>query len=448
MTKLEARNTQTRVKHEILAKYLDTWGGIIVSGLIHARPKVRRFVYVDCFSFIGRYSGEKEDEIQKREMKEVFGSPIIGINALDKLIEHSKRMGIDIRANTILVEKDKKYFSGLKETLGIAGFEDRVQETKNFSSLRNGEIAIVNDDATLIADDLLAFTTQPDTWAFYLIDPFGPSGIPFDFVKKIVSKEKHDVMINFIYEDLLRKTGMCLKERPTHNEKQLVEHWTNAFGGEWWKDIARQTLLQENDANERFLSESLEEYGDSIVVNPENIIEVKEQKFVSAYRDVLYSMDKSLAIKLVNLRFGDKERTMFYLFLTTHDPSGALELNKILYEAKYLEYELRHRLNTAKKNAPPANQMFLIPPDEIKVPEYEKIPRPSVEEIATNILQILQGQKLSRKEVYYALVNTEYFPAEIDKALRLLRRQEKAKFDGDLGHRTVIRFSKSSKKPK
>lgn len=450
MTKLEARNTQTRVKHEILAKYLDTWGGIIVSGLINARPKVRRFVYVDCFSFIGRYSGEKEDEIQKREMKEVFGSPIIGINALDKLIEHSKRMGVDIRVNTILVEKDKKYFSGLKETLGIAGFENRVQETKIFSSLVNGEIAIVNDDATLIADDLLAFTTQPDTWAFYLIDPFGPSGIPYDFVKKIVSKEKHDVMINFIYEDLLRKTGMCLKENPTPSEKQLVEYWTNAFGGEWWREIARQTLLQENDANERFLKESFEEYGDSIVVNPESIIEVKEQKFVSAYRDVLYSMDKSLAIaiKLVNLRFGDKERTMFYLFLTTHDPSGALELNKILYEAKYLEYELRYRLNTAKKNAPPADQMFLIPPDEIKVPEYERIPRPSVEEIATYIFQKLQGQELSRKDIYYALVNTEYFPSEIDKALRLLRRKEKLKFDGNLGHRTVIKFSKISKKGK
>lgn len=439
MTKIEPRNTQTRVKHEILSRYLDTWGGIIVSGLRNARPRPRHFVYVDCFSFIGRYSGEKEDEIQQREVKDVFGSPVIGINALDKLLAHSQKMGVDIRVSSVLVERDKKVFNGLKETLQLAGYGNRIEETNNFSKLKNGQIAIVNADATQIADELLAYTNQPDTWAFYLVDPYGPSGIPYEFVKKIVSKDKHDVMINFIYEDLLRKTGMCLKENPTSSEKLLVEYWTKAFGGDWWKDIARQTLLAEED--NRYLREALGEYGEEIVVNPEQLVEVKEQKFVSAYRDVLHSMDKSLVTKLVNLRFGDKERTMFYLFLTTHDPSGALELNKILYEAKYLEYELRYRLNVAKKNAPPANQMFLIPPEEIKVPEYERMPRPKSEEIESHILSRFLGQTLSRKDVYYELAHTDYFPAEIDKALRHLRNNGKAEFDGSLSHRTIVKFA-------
>lgn len=439
MTKLEPRNTQTRVKHEILSRYLDTWGGIIVSGLRNAHPRVRHFVYVDCFSFVGRYSGEKEDEIQKRESKEVFGSPIIGINALDKLLVHSKKMGIAIQVNAILVEKKKTYFNGLKETLQLAGYQNRVEETKDFHSLRNGQIALVNADAIQTVDELLAYTTQPDTWAFYLIDPYGPSGIPYDFVKKIVSKDKHDVMINFIYEDLLRKTGMCLKENPTSSEKQLIEYWTKAFGGEWWKELARQTLLAE--ADNRYLREALGEYGEGLVINSEQLVEVKEQKFVSAYRDVLHSMDKSLVIKLVNLRFGDKERTMFYLFLTTHDPSGALELNRILYDAKYLEYELRYRLNMAKKTAPPQNQMFLIPPEEIKVPEYERVPRPSSEEIESYVFKRFRGQTLSRKDVYYELTHTDYFPSEIDKALRHLRSNGKANFEGSLSHRTSIEFS-------
>lgn len=442
MAKLEVRNTQTKVKHEILSKYLDTWGGIIVSGLRNAKKKTRHFVYVDCFSSVGRYSGEKEDEIQKREMKEVFGSPIIGIKALDKLLLHAKKMEVDIKVTTILVERDKKTFSGLKETLSIGGFENRTRENIDFSNLKNGEIIVLNEDATNIADILLGYTAQPDTWAFYLIDPYGPSGIPFDFVQKIVSTEKHDVMINFIYEDLLRKTGMALKESPSSSEKQLVEYWTKAFGGEWWKDIARQTLLQEDSSIDKFIKETMGEYNENLVVNPEYITEFKEQKFVSAYKDVLYSMDSSLAIKLVNLRFSDKERTMFYLFLTTHDPSGALELNRILHEAKYLEYELRYRLNSAKKNVPPENQPFLIPPDEIKVPEYERLPRPSVEEIANLISQKFSGQKVSRKDIYNYLVNSLYFPSEIDKALRHLRKNEVAKFDGDLGHRTVIEFSK------
>lgn len=439
MTKLEPRNTQTRVKHEILSRYLATWGGIIVSGLRNARPRVRHFVYVDCFSFVGRYSGEKEDEIQKRESKEVFGSPIIGINALDKLLTHSKKMGVDIRVNAILVEKGKKYFSGLRETLQLAGYKDRVEETKDFFSLKNGQISVVNSDAIQIVDELLAYTSQPDTWAFYLIDPYGPSGIPYDFVKKIVSQDKHDVMINFIYEDLLRKTGMCLKENPTSSEKQLVEYWTKAFGGEWWKELARQTLLAE--ADNRYLREALGEYGEGLVINTEQLVEVKEQKFVSAYRDVLHLMDKSLVIKLVNLRFGDKERTMFYLFLTTHDPSGALELNRILYDAKYLENELRYRLNIAKKTAPPQNQMFLIPPEEIKVPEYERVPRPSSEKIESYVFNRFRGQTLLRKDVYYELTHTDYFPSEIDKALRHLRSNGKANFEGSLSHRTSIKFA-------
>jgi three-Cys-motif partner protein len=414
-----------------------------VSGLRNARPRPRHFVYVDCFSFTGRYSGEKEDEIQQRQSKEVFGSPIIGINALDKLLAHSQKMGVDIRVSSILVERDKKVFNGLKESLQLAGFRNRIEETNDFSRLKNGQIAVVNTDATQIVDELLAYTTQPDTWAFYLVDPYGPSGIPYEFVKKIVSKDKHDVMINFIFEDLLRKTGMCLKENPTSSEKQLVEYWTKAFGGDWWKEIARQTLLAEEE--NKYLKEALGEYGESIVVNPEQLVEVKEQRFVSAYRDVLHSMDNSLVTKLVNLRFGDKERTMFYLFLTTHDPSGALELNKILYEAKYLEYELRYRLNMAKKTAPPANQMFLIPPEEIKVPEYERMPRPRSEEIESHILNRFLGQTLSRKDIYYELAHTDYFPTEIDKALRHLRSNGKAKFDGDLNHRTIIKFA--SKKP-
>lgn len=151
-------------------------------------------------------------------------------------------------------------------------------------------------------------------------------------------------------------------------------------------------------------------------------------------------MDKSLVSKLVNLRFGDKERTMFYLFLTTHDPSGALELNRILYEAKYLEYELRYRLNIAKKTAPPANQMFLIPPEDIKVPNYERASRPNSKEIESFIFKRFCGQVLSRKEIYYELTLTDYFPSEIDKALRHLRKSGKANFEGSLNHRTNITF--------
>ena len=84
MNDLRYRNTQTNVKHEILAKYLDTWGGIIVNGLRNAkRQRLWQFVYIDCFSYKGKYLGDMEDALRhKATVEPVYGSPIIGIQAL------------------------------------------------------------------------------------------------------------------------------------------------------------------------------------------------------------------------------------------------------------------------------------------------------------------------------------------------------------------------------
>ena len=458
MQALDPRHTQTRVKHEILSRYLDTWGGIIVGGLTKARrPSEWHFVYVDCFSSFGKYAGEKEDTYKNSNpISEVEGSPFIGIKALDRLLSHAQqKMGVKIRVNTILIEKNKKTYEGLLENLQKAGYGDRLKKTNDFHSLDRGQIAVVNDDSTLLANDLLLYTAHSDTWAFYLIDPRGPSGIPYDFVKKIVSQEHHDVMINFIYEDLLRKTGMCLKDNPSLQEKQLVDHWSKAFGGDWWIEVARETLLnEESTRNFRIALDGIpmSDMEEGTPFTDEELAEVKEQTFVSAYRDALRSMDKNLVNKLVSLKFGDKERTMFYLFLTTHDATGALTLNRILSDAKYLEHELRIRLKNAKKPIPPdppVKQMTLwtILPFEVKVPEPTKntepeiAPRPTNEEIGKFIMERFAGKKATRKNVYKELANTLYFPEEIDKALRYLRRIEQAEFDGDPRHTTLITFS-------
>jgi three-Cys-motif partner protein len=296
MAGLQPRNTQTRVKHEILSRYLDAWGGIIVGGLTKARKMSEwHFVYVDCFSYLGKYSGEKEDTYHNRN-SEVDGSPLIGIKALDRLLDHAQeKMGVKIRVNSILIEKDKNTYQGLLANLQRAGYGQRLKETQDFSTLKNGQIATINNDATLLANDLVVYTAHPDTWAFYLIDPRGPSGIPFDFVKMIVSRDHHDVMINFIYEDLLRKTGMCLKEDSSLSEKQLVDHWSRAFGGDWWIELARETLLNEElNRNFRLALDGIPlDDMEEMPFTDEELAEVKEQKFVSAYRDVLRSMDKN-----------------------------------------------------------------------------------------------------------------------------------------------------------
>jgi three-Cys-motif partner protein len=441
---LQYRSTQTQVKHEILARYLDAWGGIIINGLCHAKhQRVWQFVYVDCFAYKGKYAGDQENIFRHDATTgPVYGSPIIGLRALDKLAAYATSLGIQVVTNTVLIEKDPANYRDLHDTLQECGLSGRIQETLKFSSLDNGEIAMVRDDATKLGDKLTAYTIRPGIWAFYLIDPYGPSGIPYDFVRKIVKGNHHDVMINLIYEDLVRKTGMALNKGlgPTH--KQLVDHWKNAYGNALWDQIVVKTLVDIRDHcywRDVLGGIPLDDMEDTVIMTDEQLAEAKERAFVFGYQQTLESMDPRIAIKLSALQFPDRDRTMFYLFLTTHDPTGALLINQKLYEAKLLEYELRYKFNTLR-HIPCGQMSFWDPVQNVPRPPTDE--RPAIEIIANEIYRRLQGKILTRKGVYICLADSLFFPTEIDSALKLLKRQGRLLYDGSkLTHHTQMQFA-------
>ena len=444
MNTLNLRRTQTQVKHEILTKYLDTWGGIIVNGLVQANPQhLWKFVYVDCFAFKGKYEGDEENYFRHDVISlPVYGSPIIGIKALDKLAAYASKQGIKIETNIILIEKEISNFRDLQNTLRECGFDKRVKETLDFSTLNKGEIALVNKDSTTIVDKLTNYTDRLGVWAFYLIDPWGPSGIPYEFVKKIVNGNRHDTMINFIYEDLVRKAGMAVSADLPPQHSKLVDHWRIAFGGARWDQIILKTVTDIRDYcywRDMLGDIKLDSLEEKEIMTDEELVEIKEWVFVNEYQKTLASMDPSFAIKLTALQFPDKDRTMFYLFLTTHDPTGALSLNKILFDAKYLELELRYRVN-ALRSVPPGQMSFWDPIENMLKPTADG--RPSIEIVADEILTRLHGKVLNRKEVYFSLVDTIYFPTEINNALKLLIKKGRVLMDGNkLTHRTRLTFS-------
>lgn len=425
MKNLQYRSTQTQVKHEILTRYLDTWGGIILRGLIHSKYQhTWRFIYVDCFAYTGKYLGDKENIFQNdNSTGQVYGSPIIGIRALDKLVLYAASLGVQIVTNSILIEKDPSNYQDLKKTLDECGLHSRVQETNNFSNLQNSEIALINADATTLGDQLVRYTNVKGTWSFFLIDPFGPSGIPFDFVKKIIKGEHHDVMINLIYEDLVRKTGMVLNNNIKPQLKQLVDYWKNAYGTSIWEQNVIKGIEEIN--NHRNFREALDgipldDMEDTDLLTDEQLVEKRKKILIESYQQTLRSMDSNVAIKLSALQFPDRDRTMFYLFLTTHDPTGALAINQILYDAKLLEYELKYRYNILRRI--PCGQMSLWNPVE-NIPEQSTEQRPTIDEIANEIFRCLKGQYLTKRQVYMNLIDTLYFPPEIEKALKLLKKQ-------------------------
>jgi three-Cys-motif partner protein len=439
-----ARKTQTRLKHEILQRYLDAWGGIIVS---HLRRSVKkngwRFIYVDCFAFQGIYSGEKEDELQHINSEPVFGSPIIGIQALDKLTEHAKRANLSIITNSILIEQDSTIYKQLRRTLEEQGWKDRIRETTDLFELRPGEIAVINCSSTSFVDELIKFSDQNYTWAFYLLDPWGAKGIPYNFVKKIVSCKRHDVMINFIYEAFEMKSGLALRNHLTPAQKRQVDYWKKAFGDSCWyeyiipqlKDIRNQQFLKASldedipleDMPEGFLTE-------------EEVSEIRGRMSSRGYMRSLKSMDENINIKMIDLKFPDKDRIMMILFLTTHDSTGALALNRILWEAKFREFIYRnryHRIQSIFRKSP-MQLSLLNPVSDITNPPADK--RPQVEEIAEDIYYIFKGKTIERKDLYAGLVNTIYFPSEIDQGLKYLKRLGKVDFKGNLKHQTQIKF--------
>jgi three-Cys-motif partner protein len=455
---LKPRDVQTQVKHKILEKYLGTWGGIILNGLKglaahhkqwYGKQLEHHFVYVDCFAYLGRYAGNTEDFFLERVTGPVPGSPIIGIRTIDRLVTMACRYDIDLSVNTILVEKDPDNYTGLLETLSTEGLAQRVKQTTDFSSLTPGEIAVVHGDTTQIADKLLSYTRERYTKAFYLIDPWGPSGIPHDFVQSIIRSEGHDVMINFPYYDLDKKAGSI--DTPHHQGH--INYWTKAFGCKDWIRIVRE--IEEKRASRDALLAALgmtvsEAEGDPLFEalqqdkssTDRQLTELKERRLFELYRTVLLEMDPTLAVKTIRLRFPDKERPMFYLFLTTHDPTGALALNKILSDAKLREYELRYIRRSAKRQRPPEGQLSFLKPVEPEVPEPKMVDRASVEDCAEDIMRRFSGKAATRRDVYRELADEEYFDTEVNSAISRLKKERRATYRGTLSHDTLIQFSK------
>src|SRR5688572_22323979 len=96
------RPAQTRIKHGILRDYVGAWMGIICGGLFRRAsagwtPPTFDFVYLDGFAGRGAYMGDDD----KPGSELVWGSPIIGAQALALQADLWQRKGLSIRTTSI-----------------------------------------------------------------------------------------------------------------------------------------------------------------------------------------------------------------------------------------------------------------------------------------------------------------------------------------------------------
>lgn len=419
MAELEERDTQTKVKHEILDEYLIKWGSIITRGLKghYARhPEYRaqfkaRFVYVDYFSFMGAY---------RENGQEVSGSPLIGVKRLDEIRKHfiKETNGLSPSTNVILFEEKSRNYETLLSILRKSGFENRVKETSNFSSLQDGDIAVVKGDSSQYVDAVLAFINRlTPTYSFHLLDPYGFSGIERNKLEKILSQDKADCIVNMMLQPISRWISVATKTDLTPKEKADAIALDKFFGSPIWRDIQHKIdrgIVDRQEANE---------------------------ELVNAFDGIVRGADKNLAVKQIPLRFQDRDETVYYLFLATRDPSGSFAMNQILADARIREYD--YRSEKLSDRLRPGQQELAGFFSELTDQNRPTDPDIDIDFLTDEIYAKCKSRGMKYREVLLTLIDTPYFESHVRTALGRLKQKGRATFKdspSDLRHQSEITF--------
>jgi len=435
---LGKRDTQTQVKHLVLSNYLGAWAGIIVNGLAktaqsqlsQGRPFQVQFLYVDGFSHKGLYLGDTADLLLGASANgSVWGSPVVGIQELDRARAFAlKTYGFNLDVRAVLVEERKEHFDDLQESLKLAGFGDRIITNPVKLLPPSGYVTTIQGDFLQSVDKLIAATAIGYNWTFLFLDPWGPTGIPYDVVSRLIALQKTDVMINLPYYDLHKKQGILHRMWEASSDEGLLRNYDALFGTDEWRKRCRTAFASAEDHDRSWRIEN---------------------ELASFYLERLRMADPSLAVKHIRLQFPDRERAMFYLFLTTHDPSGALALNQILAEAELSEYERKWNYQQAKW-VHRSNQVGQRTLFEFGLGSEEPPPRVvrtvDAEAVGKHVWNEFRGQQRTKRDVYRFLANSDLFAKDIDRALTSLKKRSLASYGSSPRLDDLITFA-SGKSP-
>jgi three-Cys-motif partner protein len=165
----------SRVKHEILEKYLGAW--IRIVGTYH------NLIIFDCFAGRGKNSDGSD------------GSPLIIIK---KLAEIHEERGVPKEASCIFIEKNENNFYNLEGTIE----QERHDNWGKYNEWLR--VRYFNNEFVEVSRDVIDNYRENLAPSFFFLDPFGFSGIPFEIIKEILSIEKTEIFITFMVRDVVR----------------------------------------------------------------------------------------------------------------------------------------------------------------------------------------------------------------------------------------------------
>lgn len=191
----------SRIKHEILTKYLPSWARILGSAF-------DLLYYVDCFAGPGRYEFEGGT---------VDGSPIIATKAGKEFATANpgKKLGL------VLVEDDAAQLKQLK-----GGLDLTLPYPANF------QVVTKLADSREIIPRVIGGIKARKSPSFFLVDPYGhPLSIPM--MNDILALPHSELLINLMWY----RINMDMKN------DVVVHHVTELFGDEDWK---RQSFVHQH----------------------------------------------------------------------------------------------------------------------------------------------------------------------------------------------------------
>ena len=163
---------QTYLKHQILGKYLQSWGQKLAS---IGRQKRVRIWYVDCFA--GPW--QSEDEALEDT------SVMIGLRALGEAVDFwTKEKEADVEAHAVFVEAKETAYDKL-----VSAVEEHAPSTVKVHPLKGEFRSRVGGISGLLANDP----------AFLLIDPTGWKGVAMRYIRPLAEKRLRDVMVNVMF---------------------------------------------------------------------------------------------------------------------------------------------------------------------------------------------------------------------------------------------------------
>lgn len=250
---------QTKIKHAVLSKYLDKWFTILGSN--------HKLNYIDGFCGIGAYQTENKTVH--------FGSPVLAIFNYENQHKHAGK-----RINFLFCDQKQSNLENVKSIL-------KHKNCKSAPVYKCGDFDTVINELLDKAPKLAP--------TFILIDPFGYKGVKINTIKRIMERDKTEIVLNFMFTRI--------NEFLSHKKLEAV--FQELFGSCDWKSL---TKLQGSK---------------------------REKALISLYRNQLKQHGKIQYVYPYPIEFPKKKRTYYYLFHLTNYWKACSIMKSVFSEINY-----------------------------------------------------------------------------------------------------------------